>query len=175
MRRQLRGFRLRPRSSQNYSRFCWLVVYNNCKVVNPQPLVSHVSMMFKFHMRKFLSLAPLTCVLLILGCSHTDRHFVKRSHVIQDLVLKTKGAPGQHFQAKLNVDGEERELSGVSPASFRLKANLLTGTIRKTHGDGTLRFEIREGGSILGFGALTRPEDSCRFRYHDNGIEVWSK
>lgn len=126
-------------------------------------------------MRKFFSFSLLSWVLLVSGCSHTDDRFVKRSHVIHDLVLKAEGEPGQHFQAKLNVDGEERELSGISPASFPLKASVLTGTMRKTHGDGTLRFEIREGGSMLGFGALTRPGDSCRFRYHDNGIEVWSK
>jgi hypothetical protein len=112
---------------------------------------------------------------LLSGCMFPGDHFVKRTDKVQQFKLVTVGEPGQHFTGKLKLDGVEQEISGVSPAQFPLEACVLTGTIRKTHGDGTLRFQILVGSATLGFGNLTGPGDSCRFRYHANGIEVWQK
>src|SRR5688572_6492452 len=113
-------------------------------------------------------------LLLIPGCaSPGERGFVKRSDKVQKIVFRAKGEPGQHFTGSLNIDGVKKEIQGVSPAEYPLEACVLTGSIRKTAGDGTLKFEIREGGSMLGFGALEESGQSCRFRYHANGIEVW--
>jgi hypothetical protein len=113
--------------------------------------------------------------LLLSGCASdpSGRAFVRRSNKVQRITLRTKGEAGQGFTAKLKVDNVEREISAVSPMVFEFDVCVLTGTIRKANGDGTLSFEIREGGSTLGFGALASAGDSCRFRYHNNGIEVW--
>jgi hypothetical protein len=123
--------------------------------------------------RKIAPLLLGVITVLFAGCGTPGGAFVKRSDKIQSVVLRTVGEPGQHFTAKLKIDGVARELSGVSPAEFPLETCVLTGTVRKTHGDGTLRFEIREGRSMVGFANLTDPGQSCRFRYHANGIEVW--
>lgn len=114
-------------------------------------------------------------LLLLAGCSTTsDRPFVKRSDQIQSFTLRTSGEPGQHFVAKLNVDGDEREIRGVSPAEYPLQACVLTGTIRKLSGQGTLGFTIISGKAHLGFGNNLKARGaSLRFRYHDNGVEVW--
>jgi hypothetical protein len=124
---------------------------------------------------------PFACLLLavaafavISGCATPGDDFVKRSNKVQKITLRTRGEADQRFSARLNIDGQVRELTGVSPAEFPLEACVMTGTIRKLSGDGTLRFEIIEGGATLGFGALEDPGHSCKFRYHDNGIEVWN-
>ena len=126
-------------------------------------------------MHKAIAVFLLGATLLPLspGCASPGRAFVKRSDKVQKIVLRTRGEPGQYFTTNLNIDGVRREIQGVSPAEYPLEACVMTGTIQKTSGDGTLRFEIREGGAMLGFGALDEPGQSCRFRYHDNGIEVW--
>jgi hypothetical protein len=113
-------------------------------------------------------------LLFISGCASPEgRPFVKRSDKVEKIVLRTRGEAGQHFSAKLNIDGRNWEVTGVSPVEYSLETCLLTGTLRKTSGDGTLRFEIKGSGATLGFGALEEPGQSCRFRYHANGIEVW--
>lgn len=76
--------------------------------------------------------------------------------------------------AKLNLDGAEKELRAVSPAEFPLEVCVLSGTIKKTSGNGELGFVILEGTSQLGFAkSIQTPGSSVRFRYHDNGVEVW--
>ena len=114
-------------------------------------------------------------VLLFSGCATArDGAFVKRSDEIQSFTLKTKGEPGQHFVAKLDVDGEEREIRGVTPAEYPLQACVLSGAVRKLSGEGTLGFTIISGKAQLGFGnSMKAPGSSLRFRYHDNGVEVW--
>jgi hypothetical protein len=108
------------------------------------------------------------------GCvSAPGDDFVKRSEKVQKFTIRTRGEPGQHFAAKLRIDGVAREISGVSPSEFPLEACVLTGTVRKIQGDGTLAFQILVGNGTMGFGSMTEPGDSCRFRYHANGIEVW--
>src|SRR5687767_13628473 len=91
------------------------------------------------------------------GCATPGDDFVKRSNKVQNIVLRTRGEPGQHFTAKLNIDGVARELSGVSPAQFQLETCVLSGTVRKTHGDGALRFEILADGGSVGFANLADP------------------
>ena len=116
-----------------------------------------------------------TISVFVSGCvSMREPQFVKRSDKVERITLRTRGEAGQHFTGKLNIDGREREISGVSPSEFPLEACVMTGTIRKTNGDGTLGFQIIEGGSTLGFGALEDAGQSCRFRYHAHGIEVWN-
>ena len=127
-------------------------------------------------MKRTILLAGFLMALMIVpGCvSMREPAFVKRSYKVQKIKLRTRGEAGQHFTAKLNIDGREREISGVSPAEFPLEACVVTGTVRKTNGDGTLGFQIIERGSTLGFGALEDTGQTCRFRYHANGIEVWN-
>ncbi len=129
-------------------------------------------------MRKFIGIGLLGFVALasvITGCvSRPGEPFVKRSDKIESFKLVTLGEPGQHFTCKLKLDAAEQEISGVSPAEFPLAACVLTGTIRKTHGDGTLRFRVLSKDATLTFGQLVEPGDSLRFRYHARGVEVWN-
>ena len=92
---------------------------------------------------------------------------------MENFVLRTRGEPGQHFTAKLDLDGKRREISGLSPFEVPLQACVLTGTIRKNYGEGTLGFQIVSRDSMNGFANLTEPGHACRFRYHARGIEVW--
>ena len=128
-------------------------------------------------MKRFTSplLLGLAALLYLSGCTSVEGPtFRKRTDKVESFKLITLGDPDQHFTAKLNLDGQPREISGGSPAEFPLDACVLTGTIRKTHGDGTLRFRIVTKESTLTFGQLTEPNQSFRFRYHDRGIEIWN-
>lgn len=126
-------------------------------------------------MKNPLALALLSLLLFVPGCASGPREFVKRTDRVEKITLRTRGEPGQHFNLKLNLDGQERELSGVSPAEFKLDVCVLTGTVKKTDGPGTLSFQIlpESGGGSVSFCTLTEPNASNRFRYHDHGIEVW--
>lgn len=112
-------------------------------------------------------------VLLLSGCASTPADdFVKRSDRVENLVLRTRGEPGQHFTAKLDIDGKRREISGLSPFEVPLEACVLSGTVRKNYGEGTLGFQIVSANSLNAFGNLTEPGQSCWFRYHARGVET---
>jgi hypothetical protein len=112
---------------------------------------------------------------LFLGCtSHYGQNFRKRTDEIESFTLQTLGGPGQHFTATLDLDGVAREISGITPAEFPLQACVLSGTVRKTKGDGVLQFRVLSENATLTFGKLEEPGDSRRFRYHARGIEVWN-
>jgi hypothetical protein len=123
---------------------------------------------------RFSFVLILAVLLAELGCSAPGSGFKKRSDAIERFTLITRGESGQHFTAKLKLDGIDREISGVSPAEFPLEACVLTGTIRKTHGEGTLGLRIVSKEATLSFGNMSQPGDSCRFRYHARSIEIWN-
>jgi hypothetical protein len=107
------------------------------------------------------------------GCSTSGSQFRKRSDKVESFVFRTMGEPGQHFTARLNLDGVEREVSGVSPAEFPLEACVLSGVVKKTKGEGTLGFRVVSEEATLTFGKLVEPGSARRFRYHARGVEVW--
>ena len=114
-------------------------------------------------------------MLLLAGCSSTrvhDTDFVKRSDVVEAITLQTVGDPGQPFTVMLDVDGVRREWSGVSPEELPLQVNVLTGKVEGRKREGGLSFRIVKGGSMFAAGP-SDPERAWRFRYHNNGIEVW--
>ena len=114
-----------------------------------------------------------TC--MFLGCSITGgQSFRKRTDAIESFTLQTLGEPGQHFTATLDIDGVPREISGITPAEFPLQACVLSGTVRKTQGEGTLEFRVVSENATLSFGKLQQPGTSKRFRYHARGVEVWN-
>jgi hypothetical protein len=94
-------------------------------------------------------------------------HTTVRSHI----VLKTVGLPGQVFNGTLTIDGKTGDISGVSPVEFPLDVCLMTGTLNKVSGDGTLSFEIVHDQNKVYFGSLMHPGSHLRFGYHDNGVE----
>lgn len=126
-------------------------------------------------MSRLFVLPLLSLILLGAACTVTNTgSFKKRTDQVESFTLVTLGEPEQHFTAKLNLDGREREFSGTSPAKIPLEACVLTGTIRKNHGEGTLRFRVVSPSSTLTFGNLTDPGQSFRFRYHARGVEIWN-
>lgn len=125
-------------------------------------------------MNRFLTLVLALAAALLTGCAHAPgSDFRKRTNRIEDFTFRTKGDPGQAFTAILSLDGTERRISGVSPAQYSFSACVLTGTITRTGGNGSLSFEIVSSNALVGFGAPKGPVGRCRVRYHDRGIEVW--
>lgn len=122
-------------------------------------------------MSKILTFALAAAILA--GCAHDpENSFRKRTDRVDDLILRTKGDPGQAFTGILNLDGTERHISGVSPAEYEFRACVVTGTIEQTGGLGSLAFEIVSRNALVTFGPK-EPGGTCQFRYHDRSLEVW--
>ncbi len=120
-------------------------------------------------MKQLLTLAFAS--VLLAACTHTSGDArVKRTNRVEEFTFRTTGDPGQSFVARLNLDGEEREISGTSPAEYVLRACVLTGTVTRTDGTGKLSFEIASPNRSASFGSAP----VSHFRYHDGGVEVWN-
>ena len=128
----------------------------------------------RFGMDKSPFAVFVSALLLLTGCSSTRStgpEFIQRTNAAEHITLRTTGNPGQPFTAHLKVDGIEREWSGVSPAELPLRVCVLEGTVQKPR-NSNLSFEIIKPKATLGFSPFGT---SCHFRYHDGGIEVWSR
>ena len=103
--------------------------------------------------------------------------FLPRTTQHEEIVLSTKGQPGQSFEGHVIIDGTRHEISGTSPATFPLSGSIFVGEIRKLRGEGTLTFSIANEPRTrsVGFGGLKRPGSSCRFGYHDGGVEAHTR
>jgi hypothetical protein len=122
--------------------------------------------------------------IVAVGCVSSSRNlrvesedFRPRTTQPEKIILRTTGDAGQTFHGYVLVDGAEQPIAGVSPAEFPLEANILIGELRKSGGSGTLSFAIENIPKTrsVGFGALNRPGETCRFGYHDGGIETYTK
>jgi len=118
-------------------------------------------------------------MLVMAGCvvsrsGNAPRRFRRTSTVPEQLSLRTFGDAGQAFEGVLVVDGERRDVSEVSPAEFPLTASVVAGEFIRTGGGGIFEFRIYRDKGSVGFGGLSEPGRSVRFRYHNGAIEVSS-
>lgn len=132
-------------------------------------------------LKTFKLLAILTCLAVLLPACATqpkrlmveEPDFRLRNAVPEDVVLVVKGEPGQQFSGKLMLDGVPAEINGETPVEIDLRAQVITGTVRKIGGRGHIGFDIIHGEPkrAASFGGLNRRGDRVRFGYHAGAVE----
>lgn len=119
---------------------------------------------------------------LLLSCGLVPKKQEHRSLIPEgielvktDIILETRGEPGQKFSGTLIVDGKEIHIDAETPWEMPMSLYSFEGEVCKISGEGTIGFGIRKDGKKgSGVGSLKRPNSCFRIAYWNGGIMMSS-
>jgi len=111
-------------------------------------------------MKKLSLLTTITFALLCLvGCQSSR---VERAPQ-PPLTIRVVGPAGASFTGTVKADGVAQEVSGTVPRELQFASSRLSCSFQQGAELGSLRFEVYEGGRLVGSSTTAGPRGHCRF------------